>query len=117
MPLQLLSLDSEEQSVLPIDDSVVFSRISVSPSLPPPIHNSVLPSTCDGHSIFPAAFASADPSNDGSGHNLPVGVQSPGFSGGFCPITQDEDVDPPILNDVAHQLARIVADLTDDEHF
>ncbi|KAI2495066.1 hypothetical protein MHU86_19461 [Fragilaria crotonensis] len=33
------------------------------------------------------------------------------------PITQDKDVEPPILDDVAHQLSRVTADLADDEQF
>ncbi len=67
---------------------------------------------------IPAALALADSPKVGSVFDSHESARSPGSSGDFHPITQDEDVDSPVLADVAHrQHSRVAADSTDDEHF
>jgi hypothetical protein len=45
----------------------------------------------------------------------PLGLDSSGDH--IRPVTQDEDDDPLILDDITHQLSRVAADSADDEQF
>jgi hypothetical protein len=116
--LQPPMLDSEEQPVLPIDNmnsqqtDARPSHLLISQSDP------VLPSvTFEGHSTIPAAVPTVDSKNDGLVDDRPTSPIGLGSSGGFRQIIHDKDAKIPVLVDVAHQLSRVTADLTDDEQF
>ncbi|KAI2489420.1 hypothetical protein MHU86_25171 [Fragilaria crotonensis] len=64
--------------------------------------------------VIPTANVRADPTNDGSFDDH---ADDPGHGGDVRQITQDEDLDPPVFDDIAHQFERIAADSDPDELF
>ena len=64
---------------------------------------------------LPAAYVHADQLNDGLIDDQ-LDDLGPG-NGNARPITQDEDVDPPVFDDIAHQFERVAEDSTSDELF
>jgi hypothetical protein len=112
-------LHSEERSDSPLrDHTTTFATVEQPFSSPISPNDPVLQSAnYGGHSGFPAAVPTADPLNDGSMDDRPKSPVGPGSNGDIRQITQDEDVEPPVLDDVSYQLSRVTADSSDDAMF
>ncbi len=62
----------------------------------------------------PAALACADSLDDGPMGDLP---DDPTLECGLPHVTQEEEIDPPVLDNLAHQMSRVADDSTEDELF
>lgn len=76
----------------------------------PDVQSRMIASTLD----FVAANVQADRTDDGPLDDSSAGSPTGGDS---CQITQDEDLDPRIFAEIAHQFERVAEDSTNDELF
>ncbi len=116
--LQRPVFDSEEQPDLETVPTLP-SLSTASPSVLAP-RQSALQSSVDhaGDSTLPTAIANAALLDNGRAVDHPDSPDNGLGSGGdFRPVTQDEDAEPPIFDEVHHQLSRVAADSSDDELF